>query len=250
MKRTTAYPSPFQSAAFLEAVSIPSDTDWDRGFTLVEVMVAALVMTLLVSNLLALVVYAGMFRLKANQSGVARNWIQQDLENVKFNASQFKVAALSSGAMAGATSVTVDRTSIGSISMATGDTLKIGDDSVFHTISGISGTTLSFTPGLSKDQSSGAQVWTAGASSSPKFCNAGSSTTGLAQALSADLAPVLMSSKTIAGTAYTLSRTATPVNTAPYQTLTLTYSVLPSGGSDAILSLQTKVVPYAAFGCP
>ncbi|WP_404786207.1 type II secretion system protein J [Altericista sp. CCNU0014] len=245
-----ASPFPFQSTAFPRAVSIPSDAGWDRGFTLVEVIVAALVMTLLVSNLLAMVVYAGMFRLKARQSGVSRDWIQQDLENVKFNASQFKIAALSADAAAGATSVTVNRTNVGSISMAPGDTLKIGDDSVFHTISGISGTTLSFTPPLNTDQISGAQVWAAGASSSPKFCNATSSTTGLAQALAADLAPVLISSKTISGTSYTLSRTATPVNTAPYQTLTLTYSVLPSGGGAEVLSLQTKVVPYAAFGCP
>ncbi len=221
-----------------------------NGFTLIEVMAAALVMTLLVVNLLALVVYAGMFRLKAKQSSGSRAWMQQDLENVKFTAAQFKLASLAAAATASSPSITVNRTSIGSVSLATGDTLKIGTDSALYTISSISGTTLSFTPALNTSQSSGAQVWAAGSSASPKFCNATSSTTGLAQALSTDLAPVVTSSNTMAGVSYILNRTLTVSNSVPYQALIVAYAVAPSSGGSAIASLQTEVIPNAAFGCP
>jgi hypothetical protein len=230
-----------QSSAYLRLILIGSCDD--RGFSLVETMVAALVMILLV-------VYAEMFRLKAKQSSDSRAWIQQDLENVKFKASQFSVASLSSAVPASTTSITVNQTSIGSISLATGDTLKIGTDSVLHTISSISGTILSFTPSLGTSQSSGAPVWVSGSSASPKFCNASSSATGLAQALLTSLDPVTTSSKTISGVSYVLSRVATPSPTAPYQLLTLAYSVVPTSGRTAILSLQTEVMPNAAFGCP
>jgi prepilin-type N-terminal cleavage/methylation domain-containing protein len=250
MKKPTNYPSPFQRAAYPQAVSGSCAFGENHGFTLVEIMVAALVMTLLVTNLLGLVVYAAMFRLKARQSSVARAWIQQDLENVKFNAAQFKVANLSADVAVGATSISVNRTSIGGVSIAIGDTLKIGTDSVFHTVSGISGTTITFTPAINIAQVSGVSVLPAGASGTQKFCNATSSTTGLAQALSADLAPVQLSSQTLAGVTYTLNRTVTPINATPYQTLAVAYSVVPSGGGASILSLQTQVVPNAAFSCP
>ena len=223
----------------------------EAGFSLVEVMIAALVMVLLTVNLLALVVYAGMFRLKAKQSSVASTWVQQDLENVKLKANQFQIATLTVDAAAAATSITVNRVSVGGISFSVGNTLKIGTDTVLHTISAISGNSITFTPGLNLAQSSSSsqnQVWVGGSSS---ICNASSSTTGLAQALSADLDAVVASTNTISGQSYTLTRTPTPTNTAPYQTLAVSYSVAPTtGGGAAILSSQTEVVPNAAFGCP
>lgn len=230
--------------------SIPFAFCEDNGLTLVEVMVAALVMTLLVGNLLGMVVYAEMFRLKAKQSSDSRSWIQQDIENVKFKASQFSIASLSTAANASDTSITVNQTSVGGIALATGDILKIGTNPSLHTLTAISGTTLSFTPGLSVNQASCAQVWASGTTASPKLCNATSSTTGLAQVLSASLDPVTTSAKTIGGISYTLNRIATPSNIAPYQRLTVAYSVVPSGGGTSVLSLQTEVIPYAAFGCP
>ena len=230
------------------------DSSGEVGFSLVEVMAAALIMTLLVVNLLALVVYAGMFRIKAQQSSKARNWIQQDLETVKFKASQFQFASLSPTTAtfaAGASSITVNQISIGSISLVPGDSIKIGTDSTPHTISGISSPTLSFSPPLGTSQSSSAPVWVSGgASTAPKLCNAASGSTGLAQALASSLDPVVTSTQPIAGVSYTLNRVTTPSATAPYQMLTVAYSVAPTSGGTPILSLQTQVMPYAAFGCP
>lgn len=243
----------------------------EAGFSLVEVMIAALVMVLLTVNLLALVAYAGMFRLKAKQSNEAGNWIQQDLENVKLKANQFQIAKLmpnpgsntcpstypytstSTSYPNGTTSVIVNQVSVGGISFAVGNTLKIGTDSVLHTITGINtNACITFTPALNIPQdssnSSQQQVWVGGSGS---ICSATASTTGLAQALSASLDPVVASTKTIAGQSYTLTRTATPKNTAPYQTLAVSYAVAPTtGGGATIQSLQTEVVPNAAFGCP
>lgn len=224
----------------------------EAGFSLVEVMVAALVMVLLTVNLLALVAYAGMFRIKAKLASVASAWVQQDLENVKLKANQFQIATLTADAAAAATSITVNQVSTGGISFAVGNTLKIGTDTVLHTISTISGNTITFTPTLNVAQSSSnssqQQIWVGGSGS---ICSASSSTTGLAQALSANLDPVVTGTQTISGQSYTLTRTVTPKNTAPYQTLAVSYSVTPTtGGGTAILSSQTEVVPNAAFGCP
>ena len=221
-----------------------------QGFTWAEVMVSGLIMVLLTINFQAMVVYSGMFRLKAKNASNNRSWIQQDLENVQFTASQFTVASLTTNAVANSASIDLNRTSVGGIALAIGDRLTIGTDPNLYTISSMSGTAISFTPNLKTAQPSGSPVLVLGSSSAAKLCNATLSNKGLAQALASDLSPVLDSSKVLSGVPYTLTRTATVVDIAPYQILRLSYSVAPSAGGMPIMSLQTEVIPNASFSCP
>jgi hypothetical protein len=221
-----------------------------QGFTLAEVMVGASIIILLVVNLQAMVVYAAMFRLKAKHSSDSRAWIQQDLENAQFKASQFSFASLTAAAAASSGSISVNRTSLGGITLAAGDNLTIGTDPRLHKVSTVGSTTVSFTPSLSVSQPIGAQVSVLGSSSAKKLCNATASSTSLAQALTADLDPVINSSKELDGVPYTLTRTATVVDTAPYQILQLSYSIAPSAGGISIMSLQTEVFSNDALSCP
>lgn len=232
------------------SIKVGNSNQVSQGFTLTEVMVGALIMVILTVNLQAMVVYAGMFRLKAKNSSDSRAWVQQDLENVQFDASQFSFASLTAAASASSGSISVNRTSLGGITLAVGDNLKIGTDPRLHRVSTVGSTTVSFTPSLSVSQPSGAQVVVLGSSSAKKLCNATTSAQSLATAFAADLDPVINSSKQLGGVPYTLTRTATLVNTAPYQILKLSYSIAPSAGGMSIMSLQTEVFPNAALNCP
>lgn len=61
-----------------------------QGFTLIEVLVAILLITLFVNITLQSIVIAVVFKVSAKKSNTATVWIQQDLEKVKATASQLK----------------------------------------------------------------------------------------------------------------------------------------------------------------
>lgn len=62
----------------------------EQGFTLVEVLIAILITTLFVAVSMQAMVFAAVFKARAQQSAEATTWIQEDLEKVRFEASQYK----------------------------------------------------------------------------------------------------------------------------------------------------------------
>lgn len=70
----------------LFAKKLEQYSDLSQGFTLIEVIVGVLIMTLSLTTALNLTVYAVALRLKAKQYSEAVAWIQEDLENRKFQA--------------------------------------------------------------------------------------------------------------------------------------------------------------------
>jgi prepilin-type N-terminal cleavage/methylation domain-containing protein len=64
-----------------------------RGFTLVEVLVAILVALIFVSVTMQMFVSAAFFRARADQYNQAFNWIQEDYESVFTKANQYEMNA-------------------------------------------------------------------------------------------------------------------------------------------------------------
>lgn len=62
----------------------------EQGFTLVEVLIAILITTLFVAVSMQAMVFAAVFKARAQQTAEATTWIQEDLEKVRFEASQYK----------------------------------------------------------------------------------------------------------------------------------------------------------------
>lgn len=189
-----------------------------QGFTLVEVLVAILIASLFVTVAMEAMVLAAVFKARARQYTEATNWIQEDLENVKSQ------AALPSTILTSANGNALVVASTGRFEV--GDQLKVGTDSTNYVIQSITpGTlTITLTPIL---------VTTPLANASVKLiksnrCNATTANTGFGDYLNNNL-PALSSSglKNILGKNYTLTRSSTVRNVAPYDVLQLTYSVAP-----------------------
>lgn len=62
----------------------------EQGFTLVEVLVAILITTIFVAVSMQAMVLAAVFKARAQEYAEATTWIQEDLENVKYQASRYK----------------------------------------------------------------------------------------------------------------------------------------------------------------
>ncbi len=250
----------------------------EQGFTLVEVLVAILIATIFVTVTMQMMVIATVFKVKAQENAEATNWIQEDLENVRFQAGnlQFPLrSSLTADATAGANSITVGSTT----DLEVGDTLKIGSDSGKYTIATISGTTLNITPKLLTNQVIGAAI------AETTMCSANNENDSLADKLRDTVTgsipttyitppspPVSnyvdnppssgnnqsttnasLSSKLSTNKQYTLRRTTTPSNNSPYNVLKLKYEVSQGTAFDStnkIASFYTEVIPNVAFQCP
>jgi prepilin-type N-terminal cleavage/methylation domain-containing protein len=61
----------------------------EQGFTLIEVIVAVLILTGFIFVGMQLLVSSVAFKVSAREKAVATTWIEEDLESVKFRASQY-----------------------------------------------------------------------------------------------------------------------------------------------------------------
>lgn len=228
----------------------------EQGFTLIEVLIAILIATIFITVAMQMMVIAAVFKVKAQENAEATNWIQEDLENVKYQAGQlqFPQTKLTANATAGSTSIIVDSVS----NLANNDTLKIGLDSGNYKITGINTTTktLNITPQLATTQVTNAAIV------ETTICSA-SQTDGLADALRDQImtASNLVSSqpntaptKTFrTGKQFIMSKTATISGVAPYNVLQIQYKVSPGNtfvDSKKIAQFDTEVMPNVAFQCP
>jgi len=225
----------------------------DQGFTLVEVLVAILITTLFVGVAMQSMVIAAVFKARAKQYTEATNWIQEDLENVKIQATlplPLTTLANELDATPGSYETTDTAIVVASTNrFEVGDQLKVGTDSTNNVIQNInSGTsTITLTAVLGSTPLSGDAVEII----ESVRCGATTSTTGFGDYLNDNLPALSFSgTKPILNKNYTLTRTATVKNVAPYEVLELSYSVAPQGGGSAIATTNNEVIPDAAFQCP
>lgn len=225
----------------------------EQGFTLVEVLVAILITTLFVSVAMQSMVIAAIFKARAQEFSEATTWIQEDLENIKYQAANFQYTSLSANAASGALLINV--TSVDDL--APTNSLKVGSDSGNYTIAngGIIGNALTIAPGLGTAQLQGAVVV------GTTRCNASSIDTGFADGLrdkiigsnqtGATKLNNIIKTSNRTGQAFTLERT-TIISSASYNAynvLQVSYNVLSNSGN-TVAKFYTEVIPNAAFQCP
>lgn len=234
----------------------------EQGFTLVEVLVAILITTLFVSIAMQAVVIAAVFKARARQFTEATNWIQKDLETVRQQTAILGSTTLSATPTANSLLVS------SSTGFQAGNSLQIGTISnILYTISNTytpGSTTIPVTPPLTSTQILDAHVGTpvsvvTTGNTNTTLCYANAQDNGFGNLLSNNLPAVPSETsnsgnpnsgtKRIAGATYTLSRNPTVRNAAPFEVLQITYSVA-KGTNPPIATLNTEVIPNAAFQCP
>lgn len=224
----------------------------EQGFTLVEVLVSILIATLFTAVAMQGMVIATVFKAVAKQHAEATTWIQEDLENVRYTASQLQYTPLRTSAPLGATVLEVTST----VGFEAGDSVIVGAGSTARTIAsgGVNAAarTLTLSSGLPEARSTGDVVV------ATTKCNATTQGSGFADHLRSNLPPLINGgTKTIAGKTYTLTRYGPDANsTTPnidnfaFEVMQLKYKVTPQSDVNAIATMYTEVIPNAAFKCP
>lgn len=241
----------------------------EQGFTLFEVLIAILVITLFVSVTMQAMVFAAVFKVKAQEYAEATTWIQEDLENVKYQAEnlqfpQTTLPTLPITVAAGVPSIT----GVAATSFANSGKLQVGLDTTSYTFSRTANT-LTITPPLVIPQASGAAIIDI------TMCNLDPSLTnvrnlGLADRLRDNVTDTNHSNgitdidtnenpvdnplrSKFTNKEYTLRRTTTTSATSPYNVLQIQYKVFPGTTFDeskVIAKFDTEVIPNVAFKCP
>ncbi len=222
-----------------------------QGFTLTEVVVGVLLVTIFVAAGMQLMVASMALQTRGKSDSEASDWIQADLEQIKNQAAQFQLTRLTSGAIAGATSITVDWTN-GFSNTAGGNRLRIGDDTQTYTITAVSGNTLTINPGLAAAKIAGQLV------SAVNYCNSTSSADSFALAFRQSLTAINPSTKPFTNQQqYTIYRGGyggqpdpSIKNEPPFQVLELSYRVESLADNSTVAKLDTEIIPDAAFRCP
>lgn len=256
----------------------PKMPQQNQGFTLVEVLVAILITTLFIGVTMQAMVFAAVFKVKAQEYAEATNWIQEDLENVKYQASNLQLlqTTLASTALASASSISINTPNANTDiinSFTVNDTLKVGLDPIKYKITGVSGTgtgstatrTLTITPNLTTDQLLNAAVV------ATKMCNPSTRNLGLADALrdsitdtdpSNGITNITSNDNYIdsdpprrfrTGKYFTMRKTTTLSANSPYNVLQVKYEVSSGttfNSAKTIANFDTEVIPNVAFQCP
>lgn len=231
----------------------PKSLQKNQGFTLVEVLVAILITTLFISAAMQTMVIAAIFKIKAQEFTEATNWIQTDLEEVKYKAANFQFPQTTLAANV-TTLPASSITGVAATSFPTNGSLRVGLDATSYTFSR-SGNTLNITPSLVKPQVSGAAIM------DTTMCNATTRNAGLANGLrdivtvaSSDDSNYVESTKTFrTGKTFTMRKTTTTSANPPYNVLQIKYEVSPGATLDSsktIARFDTEVIPNVAFQCP
>jgi type II secretory pathway pseudopilin PulG len=211
-----------------------------HGFTLLDVIVAIVVLTSFTSVAMAAMSSAMLLKVRARTSGEATNWIQQDLETVRNAAAQFSYT-LAANAAAGQPTIVLS-TNPG---LTAGEQISVGTDASIYTIQSVSGTSIRLTTNLRYAQLANATVLAV------SKCNATTSSAGFASVFGQNL-PSLASggTRTISGKTYTLGRQPTISSNRPFGALNLTYTVTLRGSTSPLTTMYTEVIPNAVFQCP
>lgn len=252
----------------------------EQGFTLVEVLVAILITLLFVSVAMQTIVIAAVFKVRAQEFTEATTWIQEDIENVKYNAANLQYTLLDNETDPVGSDTDPANHEIGDTKLyvtsvygfKVNDTLKIGTDSTNYIIQSIpTNTTITLAPPLvmahPKEQ---LVISTTG-------CSAASLDIGFADRLrdwitypnTSGLNPTTGTDdqsgdtnfvnipKTSSRTSkeFTLKRTTTIssgdlASVSPHNSLRLIYDVSPNSGGSSVAKFYTEVIPNVALQCP
>mgnify|MGYP000512925910 CR=1 FL=1 len=251
----------------------------EQGFTLFEVLIAIFVVTLFITVAMQAMVFAAIFKVKAQEYAEATTWIQEDLENVKYQAEnlQFPQTTLAVNAVVGASiSINALNTDIKN-SFTTNDTFRVGLDPTNYKITALidvgSIRTLTTIPTLIQAQVTNAAVV------STTMCNPDPTNTNVRNLGLADRLRDTLTGSNQTGNSnsvdnprssgnnqtngnpllskftnkpYTLRRTTTTSNNYPHNVLQLKYEVSPGTTFDpskVIATFDTEVIPHVAFQC-
>lgn len=221
-----------------------------QGFTIVDVLAATIVLSSFIAVAMTTMTAAVAMKVRARAATEATNWIEQDIEAVRNQASQISYV-LAQNAAVGQPTVTFASTNglaVGEqISFERNASSPASNDATIYVIQSINNTTKSVT--LSQNLAVAQPLGKAVISLSK--CSAASSTAGFANLLQ-QVFPTssTIGTKLISGKPYTLSRTSTVRSIAPYEVLQLTYVVTPQGSTTPTATIFTEVIPNAAFQCP
>ena len=240
----------------------------EQGFTLVEVLVAILIATLFVTVTMNMMVGAAYMKARAQQYSAAINRIQQDLEQVKYQAAQLSFPTLT----AAASGTTLSVSSSTFLSTTNGNNqIQVGTDSKTYTVSSINGLSVTLSTSLRSTQPIGSKVINS------SYCQ--TNNTGIPDTLKSnnnmptsvgtipyavkindtttvpDFNSITNSADNrnpiqVGGTKLWILRKATSSD----KLLQLYYAVVQdvnnSPGSFSVGTLYTEVLPNAAFQCP
>lgn len=246
-----------------------------RGFTLAEVLASILVISLFTVAAMQAVVVAALFGSNARKFAEASNWIQDDLENIKIVAYDLCQIPFAHRKLASAArntnTITLAKISPGEndyeqamppeyrtggvcpVNSATdgfrvGDEVLIGANAGTNRITAISGNTITLANPITSYRPEGTRVYAR--------CRASQPSGGFAAYLRSLLPPLGSSSgntttatRNFVNDTFSMSRTATIMNTQPFQSLELAYVVRDSN-NNIVAQVTTEVVPNAFFRCP
>jgi prepilin-type N-terminal cleavage/methylation domain-containing protein len=210
------------------------------GFTLIEVIVAMLVLSLFISIAMTGLSLSVVLKVRSRISTEATNWIQQDLEAVRSQSNQISYT-LASTAATGQPYVNL----ISSSGLVANEHILLGRSSMVYTIQSINGNTVRLTTNVVSNQPAGSRVL------AQDKCEATTPQAGFAYALQGTLPPLQNGgTRTISGRSYTLNRSAVVSSQAPHEVLQLTYSVYAPSTTIPLTTMYTEVIPNVAFLCP
>lgn len=230
------------------------------GFTMIEVLVGMIILTLFIGIAMQGMVFASLLKSRAQQYSEAMNWIQQDLEEIKYQATKYKANVLSANAAVNSTSIALSSAD----SFEVNDKIQIGTDTTTYTITNISGNALTISPNLAVDIPANSPVLATESVRCNKSATPATITTGFAdgfrdRVVGSDLSTTSNysdinknSSKT--GKQYRVRRTLSLANIAPYNVVQVNYSVAEIYGTGSfgisVVDLYAEVLPNTSFACP
>lgn len=233
----------------------------EQGFTLIEVLVAILIATIFITVTMQMMVIAAIFKVRAQEYAEATTWIQEDLEDVKYQAANYKytllkVDAISTGKVLQVSSVN---------NFADDDKLLVGTDSTNNIIESIDNTKNPLEITLKANLDTNWLIDTPVVAITR--CNAVLPDVGFADGLRDEITGsdknttrndkyFDKTSKVFTGKTFRLKRTTTISGDSPFNTLRISYDVSPIssiGGSisgSSVAQFDTEVIPNAALQCP
>ncbi|MDX2211841.1 MAG: prepilin-type N-terminal cleavage/methylation domain-containing protein [Oculatellaceae cyanobacterium bins.114] len=216
-----------------------SSRQTSQGLTLIEVLVAIVLISLFMSFGMMAIATTSVFKVRARTLTEVTNWIERDIEGVKYRVDQMTYS-LASNVTAGQQNLPLNA----SYSLAAGEQIAIAGDSSIYVIQSVSGNVVRLTTGLRFNAAQNTPLIAL------SKCNATTSQSGLAFALQQNLPPVISSTLTVSGRPYTLTRQTTIRNEAPFSILQLAYTVTPQGRpTTTTATVYTEVIPNATLQC-
>lgn len=230
------------------------------GFTMLDSIVGILVISLFVGLAMQGLAVGALLKANARNYSEALAWIQQDMENIKYQAATYKSNSLSLAAAANASSIVVASAS----DFETNDLINIGSDATYYTISSINGNTLAISPNLAASIPVNAKVVATQSVRCGTSANPPTITTGFADGLRDKLAGTnstatsnnydITETSSKSGKQFRLRRSTTLVNAYPYNLLQVDYTVSEIIGNSSfgvsMADLHTEILPDTALSCP